>query len=404
MEPTEQKGPESMDARFEASFFVPPAGNCQIHLRWLGKRQLSRDFGQGLTIEGDSPEGQFRLVCPQYYIKVTSPSEELPGWSVASPINEPAILTYGQPRPVATVTAFINNFDYEYGNQQDQGGQERREILRVEAAGRSVDFEWRSKRSYLRQLVDAGVIGTTSLVTFSFAARSGESDIELSAFAHNISSFCSYVAGQHTGIPVLSLLDSQGRIVRRLLREPVESLFRDDNALRVMHLESGLPRVFQQCFEEHCRMQQSELWKRFAPLYAAIEDPPYLEQKYATLMMAVELFLRNSLTEGGHLPSANANGATLPKLIGLSRGKLGWDLPAHYTEGERFRLTRNAVHHGGTLPFDPDQVSADFQKWKLFLLRRLLIRLGYDGDVKSPEKGWVSSSAVDKFSEEHNSF
>jgi hypothetical protein len=41
---------------------------------------------------------------------------------------------------------------------------------------------------------------------------------------------------------------------------------------------------------------------------------------------------------------------------------------------------------------------------KLFLLRRLSIRLGFDGEVASPEKGWASSSPVGEFSAKHNSF
>jgi hypothetical protein len=313
-------------------------------------------------------------------------------------------VTYGEPRPVATVTATINNFDFDHGNQADAGGTERGEVLRVEAAGRTVDFVWRDDRVYLRRLVDAGVIGTTSFVTFSFAAWPGASDEELMLFAHNISSLCCYVAGQHTGIPVVSFLDADGRVVRRILRGVVQSIFRRENALPLMHAETGLPSLFQKCFDEHCRMQAMELWQRMPALYAAIEDPPYLEQKHATLMMAVELFIRNSVIEGGHLSPAEAGGKTLPDLIGLARGSLRWDVPRHYTEEERYRRTRNAVAHGGPLPDDIDQFRDDFDKWKLFLLRRLLIRLGFDGEVTSPDNGWLSSSPVDAFSEEHNSF
>ena len=74
------------------------------------------------------------------------------------------------------------------------------------------------------------------------------------------------------------------------------------------------------------------------------------------------------------------------------------DVPPHYTEGERYRTTRNAVGHGGMLPHKAERVRADFDKWKLFLLRRLFIRLGFDGEVASPEKGWACSSPVDEFS------
>ena len=395
---------EHAEPEFEASFLVPPAGNCLVFLRWPGEGRLSRNFGEGLTVIGNSLEGPFRLVCPEYYVKTASPIRERPGWAVARPIHQPATVSYGDPRPIASVTATINNFDFDYGNQDDTGDQERGEVLRVEAAARTVDFAWRSGRVHLRRLVDAGVIGTASFATFSFAAWPGASDEELAAFAHNVSSLCCYVAGQHTGIPVLSFFDADGRVVRRLLYGVVQSKFRAGNALRVVHAENGLPSLFRQCFDEHSRMQQTELWRRLPPLYAAIEDPPYLEQKYATLMMAVEMLIRGLLIEGGHLSQAKAEAKTLPKLIGLARDTLGWDVPRHYTEGERYRITRNAVHHGDSLPHDADQVRADFDKWKLFLLRRLFIRLGFDGEVASPERGWASSSPVDEFSEEHNSF
>ncbi len=86
------------------------------------------------------------------------------------------------------------------------------------------------------------------------------------------------------------------------------------------------------------------------------------------------------------------------RIVGLARGALTWDVPPHYTEGERYRTTRNAVGHGGMLPHKAERVRADFDKWKLFLLRRLFIRLGFDGEVASPEKGWACSSPVDEFS------
>jgi len=167
------------DPEFAASFLVPPAGNCLIFVRWPGDGRMSRNFGEGLTVIGDGPDGPFRLACPHYYVKAASRMGERPGWAVASPTNQPATLSYGDPRTVATVTATINNFDFDYGNQDDTGDQERGKVLRVEAAARNVDFAWRSGRDQLRRLVDAGVIGTTSFVTFSFAAWPGSSDEEL---------------------------------------------------------------------------------------------------------------------------------------------------------------------------------------------------------------------------------
>src|SRR5439155_7290554 len=97
-------------------------------------------------------------------------------------------------------------------------------------------------------------------------------------------------------------------------------------------------------------------------------------------------------------------GKTLPDLIGLARRILQWELPKHYTEEERYRLTRNAVNHGDSMPHDAVQMREDFDKWKLLLCRRLFIRLGFDGHIASPQNGWSASSPVHEFSEEHNSF
>lgn len=138
---------DNTQARFDASFVVPATGNCLIFLRWAGKGRLNRNFGKGLIVTGNVPEGEFRLLCPEYRIKTASEGSERPGWSVASPIHQPAIVSYGDPRPIAVVTAIINNFDFDQGNQPRRKGEEAKEVLRVEAAGRCVDFVWRADAS-----------------------------------------------------------------------------------------------------------------------------------------------------------------------------------------------------------------------------------------------------------------
>jgi hypothetical protein len=139
-------------------------------------------------------------------------------------------------------------------------------------------------------------------------------------------------------------------------------------------------------------------------LFAAIEDPPYLEQKIATLMAAVELFIRNALTEDGRLTKEQIDSKSLPELIGAAGNLLGWDIHKHYTTQERYRLLRNATAHGNALPGDIADARHDFDKWHLFLARRYFIRLGYKGSVASPQRGFASSSLVDDFSEENNCF
>ena len=95
----------------------------------------------------------------------------------------------------------------------------------------------------------------------------------------------------------------------------------------------------------------------------------------------------------------------LPKPIGCCRNLLGWDIPKHYTAGEMIRLLRNAVMHGGELPTkDSGDFRNAFDRWNLFLFRRVLMRLGYGGRVCSPYGQFAASSPVDDFSEQHNTF
>jgi hypothetical protein len=160
-------------------------------------------------------------------------------------------VTYGVSRPIAKVMATINNFDFEYGNVPDS----KDKVLRLQASGRTVDFAWRKDRVQLRRLVEARIIPGTSLTTFSFLTWPGASEEDLMTFAHNVASLCSYVVGQHTGIPVLSFFDADGRVVRRTIGEATESQFRAGNLLPCLHAEDGLPKLFRQCFDEHFRMQ-----------------------------------------------------------------------------------------------------------------------------------------------------
>ena len=61
--------------------------------------------------------------------------------------------------------------------------------------------------------------------------------------------------------------------------------------------------------------------------------------------------------------------------------------------------------HGGEVPTkDATEFRLLFDRWRLFLFRRVLIRLGCRGKVISPHKGWASSSEVADFRQEHNSF
>ena len=145
-------------------------------------------------------------------------------------------------------------------------------------------------------------------------------------------------------------------------------------------------------------------WGRLASHCGSLEDSPYLEQKFASLIMALEFFTRNCLLERGH-PEGWVSRLDFLELIGAARKHLSWDIPKHYVARHTIRLLRNAVMHGGELPTqDSTEFRLLFDKWRLFLFRRVLMRLGYAGMIISPQKGWRSSSDVGDFSEERNSF
>ncbi len=388
-----------------AGFLVPAQGDCLIFLRSSGPDRLSRNFGAGLVINGECQEGPFEFRCPQYYVRSNSAITDKPGWAIARPSNGAAVINYGNPRPISKIVVMINNFDFEYGNIGIEGQEtERRARLRVEASGRIVEFAWRDDRGQLKRLVEAGVLHSTALTTFSFSSWPHATEEELELFAHDVASLCSIVMMQHTQVSVLAFLDGNGRVVKRVIRNPVESNYRPKYILEQMHLGAELPKLFRQSFNEYTRLRRSNLWRRLPSLIAGIEDPPYLEQKLATLMATIELFIRCSLIENGLVSIEEAEAKSLPELIGASRSGLRWNIPKHYTAKERHRILRNAVSHGAELPVDIAKVRYDFDKWLLFLMRRFLIRIGYDGFVASPQQGWSSRSVVDEFSEEHNTF
>lgn len=173
-----KRKPSPSEVEFNASCLVPATGNCLIFLRnQLGVR-LNRVFGEGLTVKGESADGRFELICPQFYVEATSSSGEEPAWAIASPVNCMATIFYEEPRPIARITAIINNFDFEYGNWPTDTNQPQREkILRVEASGRTVDFTRRENHGALRHLLDVGLLHSTSLVTFSSDAWEGASEV-----------------------------------------------------------------------------------------------------------------------------------------------------------------------------------------------------------------------------------
>jgi hypothetical protein len=396
----------SSPEEFHVTCLVPASGHCLLILKSIGRNPLTRNFGKGLSVGGESSAGPFKLNCPMYYVNAVSGPFEEPGWAIASPVNVPLTIFYGAPRPAARIVAVVNNFDFEDGNVQARGPRSsRREILRVTAAEASVDFVWRDDRTQVRRLLDAGILRTASLTTLSFEAWPEAREEDLIDFARDVASLCGIVTKQHTGLPIISLLDAEGAPIKRIVANPVESDFRRDSILQVLHFDrNGLPQVFRQCFAEYVTLRKSPLWNRISSYIAGIEDSSYLEQRVATLMPAIELLLRSSLVEAGVCSTGTAERAVLPDLLGMARRSLAWDIPRHYTVRDSYRILRNAVVHGLRLPSGAENTRREFDKWHLFLLRRVLMRLGYDGYVQCPHRGFVSSSPVNDFSAEFNSF
>ena len=366
--------------------------------------RLHRNFGSNLTFSGNGDLGPFTLSCGQFYVETEGEGPAGRRWAIAHPINKPAELSYGAAGPIARVSALLNNFDFDTGNEPKDSG--FRQILRVQAAGRAVDFVHQDGHEQVRTLLKAGMVGPATLTRFSFDSWSGATEAELVDFATDIAGLCGVVACQHTGIPLLTFLDSSDRPVKRLLTNPIKSAFRNEYILDDLQLDRALPQLFRQCFENFRQMLRSELWRPLAAHCKSIEDSPYLEQKTAKMFAGLERLLRNSLVEANCCSQGEAEKKMLMDLIGAAKKQLRWDIPAHYTARDRVRNLRNAVSHGGPLPQSSEFVSKELKKWSLFVMRRILIKLGFDGLVSCPdvEQKQMSLSPVGDFSERFNSW
>ncbi|MGH9240810.1 MAG: hypothetical protein ACRD3G_22425 [Vicinamibacterales bacterium] len=262
-------------------------------------------------------------------------------------------------------------------------------------------FRHRLEHDELLALVRAGLLRSASFTEIAFDLSAGETDDQALDFSTNVAALCTFASGTGVGVAMLELQDGAGTPVRRIIPQPVTSRYRAFEIVEDFHL----PQLFSETFAEHIRMKETHApWRKLRSYCGSLEDSPFLEQKFASLMMAIEYFIRNSLLERG-LPPKRVASYDFPSLIGAARTELSWDIPRHYTAKETVRLLRNAVMHGGELPTaDSAEFRRLFDKWRLFLFRRVLVRLGYTGQVASPHKGWASASAVGDFSEEQNCF
>jgi hypothetical protein len=384
-----------------AAEFLLPAGGQAVIAFQAPDDLTSQDFGGELVIDGTAETGPFRLECSQIYVQKPSRFEDGSAWSLISPVNGPVRIAYGTRGAICRVLGLLNNFDFSCSDAASKGeGWTRVNTpLRVDGDGREVTFRQRAQRPQLLALVSAGLLHSTSLVEIAFDAYDGESDDVLLAFAADVAALCTFGTGTGVSVAMLDLMDEEGALARRIIPQPVTARYLE----REMVPDSLLPGLFSNAFAEYRRMKEAHApWGKLASYCASFEDPPYLEQKFSALIAAVEFFIRNCLIERGQ-PEEEVTKLEFPKLIGAAKKHLGWNIPKHFTVKETVRLVRNAVVHGSALPTaDSAELRLLFDKWKLFLFRRVLIRLGYAGKICSPHNGWASTSNVGDFSEEHN--
>lgn len=386
-----------------AEFTLPVSGQAIIGLISTGELS-DQDLGENLVIEGHGDDGPFTITCPCVHVKhVDKTARKRGGWSLISPTNAPARIDYHHGHGATKVAVLLNNFDYECGDAvESSGGWTRIATPFASNIGdRAVVFSHTPVSIDIRPLASTRVIRTASLVECTFPMRDGEGDDDLLAFATDIAGLCTLAAGGTVGVALLTLLDDDGRAVRRIVPQPVISGYRRNEIVE----DRWLPQFLSSTYPAFITMKQAHApWRKLVSYCGSLDDPPYLEQKFASLMMALEFFIRNCLIERGKSEKVVA-ALEFQQLIGAARRELGWDIPKHYMVKGTVRIWRNAIVHGGELPdADTKAFRRLFDKWRLFLFRRVLIRLGYQGEVASPHKGWASSSPVGEFTEEQNAF
>lgn len=382
-----------------AEFVLPVDSGLIVGVQSASK--LTNDMAADLQVEGVHEGRRFTLKAPVCYTRRPSKDQDT-GWSLVSPTNHRVSIDYADAGEPAQARVVLNNFDYDCGDAAvlPNGFTRLGTPLMVQLTDRVATFRRRPDYDSVYPLLRAGLYRTASLTECSFDIA-GNTDDELLELATDIASLLTVAHGGSVGVAMLELLDENGQLVRRLVTQPVTSRFRDDAIVKDFYL----PRLFQESFAENVKVRRSAWpWHKLPSYCGSLDDMPYIEQKFATLMMALEFLMRVSLLEHG-VPEDEVTALEWNQLIGSARVKVGWDIPGHYTREDIARLVRNAVMHGNEAPVnDSAEFRILFNKWRLFLFRRILIRLGYKGQVISPWKGVEDSSSVDDFTETRNSF
>jgi hypothetical protein len=199
-----------------AEFLLPAGGQAVIVFK-APADLISQDFGRDLLIEGIADGAPFRLECAEIYVRKATGSEHGTAWSLISPVNGPARVTYGGEGIARRVLALLDNFDFTCGDAVKVGAGWTRinTPLRVDGNGREVTFRQRADRPQLLPLVSAGLLHSTSLTEITCDAQDGESEDVLMTFAADVGALCTFAAGTGVSVGMLDIMDREGTLARR---------------------------------------------------------------------------------------------------------------------------------------------------------------------------------------------
>jgi hypothetical protein len=375
----------------ECELSVRANGDCVILA--TGGSPIAYPWGRGFfsfEMVGESAEGSFQ--ASSSYISIRQINNE-PAWALLAPVNGPLKINYAQGRS-HLLEAEVLNLDIRMSEGDSRGD------WSLEAATKDAFLKFRPtlQADQLLILTRIGSIDSPCLSKFSFHIPGTWNDDEAIAWAVDVSFFCSFVAGVQVGIPLITFYDTDGKPLKRLLRQPIVGKFRKPS--RIIPPDS-IPQFFSECFAAHINMKETnQAWSKLASYCSSIEDSIFLEQKLVSLLTALEYFLVTSLIEKGQA-AEKVTEADLPGLVGQFRRVTQIPIPKEYSEDD-IRLLRNALIHPGEKTMKPSR--ADLDRWRLFLFRLVLMRLGYTGDVFSPAVDILSRSKVNDFRKECNTF
>lgn len=391
----------------EVEFLVPVGGPAVIALRqphaeFLGPLSLDR-----VHVSGEWSGRPFRMACSTAGVRGTTTSADSSQWALLSLLNGPVAITYDDAGAFRTVRVRLNNFDYTYGDIHPQATDSRHQRisrqLTVIASGREVRFSWVSDHTAVGTLLETRLERSGALVEFAFDVWADASEADLVAFAEDVATAGTFVAGQLTNVAMVEVLDKDGHVGKRIVPQPVTSPFSPSRVVP----DEEIPRFFEECFSTHRAMRRDPRWRKLSSYCGTVEACPTLEQKFMSVAIGLEFVMRNALIDADQ-PADAVEKLELGPLVGKVRRVLGWNIPRHYEPNDRWRVLRNALAHGNERPEaaapNAAQFRQEFDKLKLLLYRLALLKLGYRGNVLAPSDGRWHASGVDEFAEDRNTF